>query len=50
MLGRVLFVVISPLFGVLSDRVSDRAGFGFLAGVFAVVAGVAWLLNCRNPG
>ena len=50
MLGRVLFVVISPLFGVLSDRVSDRAGFGFLAGVFAVVASAAWLLNCRNTG
>jgi hypothetical protein len=50
MLGRVLFVVISPIFGMLSDRVSDRAAFGFLAGVFAVVASAAWLLNCRNTG
>jgi MFS family permease len=45
MLGRVLFVVIAPIFGLLSDHLSDRAAFGFLAGVFAVLAGAAWSLK-----
>jgi MFS family permease len=48
MLGRVLFVVVSPIFGLLSDHVSDQAGFGFLAGVFAVLAGAAWWLKRRT--
>jgi hypothetical protein len=43
----VLFVLVSPIFGVLSDQVSDRAGFGFLAGVFAALAGMAWWLKKR---
>jgi predicted MFS family arabinose efflux permease len=47
LLGRVLFVLVSPIFGVLSDQVSDRAGFGFLAGVFAALAGMAWWLKKR---
>jgi hypothetical protein len=47
MLGRVLFVVVSPVFGLLSDHVSDQAGFGFLAGVFALLAGAAWWLKSR---
>jgi MFS family permease len=47
LLGRVLFVVVSPIFGLLSDRISDRAAFGFLVGVFAVLAGIAWWLRKR---
>jgi MFS family permease len=47
LLGRVLFVVVSPIFGLLSDSVSDRAAFAFLAAVFAVLAGAAWRLNQR---
>jgi len=47
LLGRVLFVAVSPVFGLLSDRISDRAAFGFLVGVFAVLAGTAWWLKKR---
>jgi MFS family permease len=48
MLGRVLFVVVSPIFGLLSDRISDRVAFGFLLGVFALLASAAWWLQRRR--
>jgi hypothetical protein len=47
LLGRVLFVLVSPIFGLLSDGISDQAGFGFLAGVFVMFAGAAWWLKKR---
>lgn len=47
LLGRVLFVAVSPIFGLLSDRISDRAAFGFLVGVFAALAAMAWWLKKR---
>jgi predicted Co/Zn/Cd cation transporter (cation efflux family) len=47
LLGRVLFVLVSPIFGLLSDGISDQAGFGFLAGVFAALAAMAWWLKRR---
>jgi predicted MFS family arabinose efflux permease len=47
MLGRMLFVVVAPIFGLLTDHVSGQAAFGFLAGAFAVLAGAAWWLKNR---
>jgi MFS family permease len=48
MLGRVLFVLLSPVFGLLSDHLSDRAGFMFLAVLFVLLAGLAWALSLRR--
>lgn len=47
MLGRVLIVPVGPAFGWLSDRVSDRAAFGALAGITLLLAAWAWHLHRR---
>lgn len=48
MIGRILLVVVGPAFGWLSDRVSDRAAFGALAGVTVLLAAGAAALHRRN--
>jgi MFS family permease len=46
--GRVLFVVLGPVFGVLVERCSDRAAFAALAGCFLLLAGAAAVLRRRT--
>ncbi len=48
MIGRILLVAVGPAFGWLSDRVSDRAAFGALAGVTVLLAAGAAALHRRN--
>jgi MFS family permease len=45
--GRVLFVVLGPVFGVLTEYASDRVAFASLAGTFVVLAATAGALLRR---
>jgi MFS family permease len=45
--GRVLFVLLGPAFGLLAERVSDRAAFAALAGAFVALAAAAAALLRR---
>ena len=46
--GRILFVVVSPLFGWLCDRHSDRMGFLFLLLLWIALLAMAGLLALRR--
>jgi MFS family permease len=47
MVGRLLFIVFSPLFGFLMDRYSPGAGFFLLAGIFTL-AGLSGALLLKG--
>ncbi|MBN1533183.1 MAG: MFS transporter [Spirochaetes bacterium] len=49
MVGRLLFIAISPLFGFLLDRYTPASGFTLLAGIF-LIAGLTGAILRKSDG
>jgi hypothetical protein len=48
MLGRIFFVILSPLFGFLSDKFSLGFGFIMFGAVFIILSGAGFFFGMKD--